>query len=69
MSNRTNREAETFSSATLPQIREMANEISHLCYHFGHSPKLAGEIIETELDGTQPSDLISNAIALVEARN
>jgi hypothetical protein len=55
--------------ASLEDIKAIAADILALAYSYGLTEAEAGARIEREMDGTQPSDLITEAVALATLRS
>lgn len=56
------------SELNLFEIKSLAADIRVLAYHTGISMPEAGAHLESKMDGTQPADFVSCAIALAERR-
>ena len=50
----------------LNEIKRLAQDIMNLSYQTGASLENAARSIENEMDGSQPSDLVSNALSLAK---
>jgi hypothetical protein len=55
-------------TAPLHEIQDLAADIACRAYHTGETAEEAGAFIASQMDGTQPWNLVSGAIRLVNQR-
>ena len=53
--------------ASLSDIIDTSRDILSFCYQTGMSVEDAGSLVEKQMDGTQPVDLIERAVARARA--